>query len=86
MHTPPDCPNYRVRLFLSADLSNSTAYKSSRPPHKWVSVFRDFYDEFVELFRRKHLEIVSEHRGAFDEFKSRPPLLGSGSIDRRCAA
>lgn len=55
---PDGCPKYRVRLFLAADLSNSTAYKSSRNPKEWVPTFREFYSNFSDLFKRKHLQVI----------------------------
>lgn len=56
--SPPDeCPRYRVRLFLAADLSNSTAYKSSRALQDWVPTFRGFYSVFTGLFSRTHLNV-----------------------------
>jgi len=75
MIIPDECPRYRVRLFLSADLGNSTSFKSSHPPHLWAAVFRDFYDSFAQIFKRNHLEIVSERGGEFSSLKDRPPLL-----------
>lgn len=55
---PPECPKYRVRLFLSVDLTNSTSFRSSRPPHSWVPIFRDFYSQFAESFKRNHIEVT----------------------------
>jgi hypothetical protein len=52
-----ECPEYRVRLFLSVDLVGSTAYKSSflgnnqkhqDPNHGWVTRFRRFYQQFPD--------------------------------------
>jgi len=50
--------NYRVRLFLSVDLSGSTAFKNSKSGEsrqgasapKWVTVFQQFYTDFPALF------------------------------------
>lgn len=52
------CADYRVRLFLSVDLSGSTAFKNSETGEKrnggesprWVGVFQDFYKDFPSLF------------------------------------
>lgn len=49
---------YRVRLFLSVDLSGSTAFKNSSsgenrhrgPLPKWVTVFQQFYADFPAFF------------------------------------
>lgn len=64
--TPPECPKYRVRLFLSVDLTNSTAFKSSRAPHVWVPIFRDFYSEFSDTFRRKFIKVVECAKDAIE--------------------
>lgn len=53
--------DYRVRLFLSVDLSGSTAYKNSSSGerrHKgsaprWVTVFQQFYSDFPAFFGRE---------------------------------
>lgn len=76
----PECPKYRVRLFLSVDLTNSTSFKSSRPPHSWVPIFRDFYSQFFETFRRKHIEVVEKaEREISDLNSSQISLLKSSS-------
>ena len=49
---------YRVRLFLSVDLSGSTAFKNSKDgegrktgePPNWVIVFQRFYSDFPSMF------------------------------------
>lgn len=54
-HVPAE---YRVRLFLSVDLSGSTAYKNSssgkdlyeNSAPKWVTVFQQFYADFPAFF------------------------------------
>jgi hypothetical protein len=56
-------PDYRLRLFMAVDLVGSTAFKSSevnqhydklRATPKWVAVFRDFYDEFVNMMTKEY--------------------------------
>jgi len=55
---PSTCPEYRVRLYLSVDLSGSTAYKSSNteidpsssPKPTWVQEFERFYQDFPAQF------------------------------------
>jgi len=50
--------NYRVRLFLSVDLSGSTAFKNSSSGEQrhqdsapqWVTVFQQFYADFPALY------------------------------------
>ena len=49
-------PDYRVRLFLSVDLTGSTAFKS-KPNHssfEWLKAFQHFYGGFPPLFNRKY--------------------------------
>lgn len=56
--------DYRVRLFLSVDLSGSTAFKNSAvgaAPTKgatplWVDAFETFYDKFPAQFHTKYLQ------------------------------
>ena len=53
---------YRVRLFLSVDLSGSTAYKNSGSGEnrhngaapKWVTVFQQFYTDFPDIFKTEY--------------------------------
>lgn len=70
-----DCPQYRVRIFLSVDLSNSTSYKSQRAPHQWVPTFRDFYSEFSDLFRRNHIFEIEELGESVSRLRERKPNL-----------
>ena len=58
-YSPAD---YRVRLFLSVDLSGSTAFKNSElgreidhgASPKWVKVFQKFYTDFPDLFKNSY--------------------------------
>lgn len=49
------CPDYRIRLFLSVDLVGSTAYKSRYDSSvvggypDWLTKFREFYRKFPEF-------------------------------------
>ncbi|HGG64165.1 MAG TPA: hypothetical protein ENK34_06265 [Rhodobacteraceae bacterium] len=67
--SPPDISDprflpaeYRVRLFLSVDLSGSTAFKNSDagehrqdgPTPKWVTVFQQFYTDFPARFKTNY--------------------------------
>jgi hypothetical protein len=53
-----EAAEYRARLFLSVDLSGSTAFKSSKDGEarkagatpNWVTVFQKFYSDFPSLF------------------------------------
>ena len=38
-----------LRLFLSADLAGSTAYKQNTPPEEWQRFFRNFYRQLPAL-------------------------------------
>jgi len=54
--------DYRVRMFLSVDLSGSTAFKNSDSGEdrldgaapKWVTVFQQFYTDFPAFFRTEY--------------------------------
>lgn len=54
--------DYRVRLFLSVDLSGSTAFKNSSKGQdrseglspKWVTVFESFYNDFPDRYRSNY--------------------------------
>lgn len=53
-----EAADYRVRLFLSVDLSGSTAFKNSKDGEalkagatpNWVTVFQKFYTDFPSFF------------------------------------
>lgn len=72
-----------MRLFLSVDLTNSTAFKSARPPHEWVPIFRDFYSQFYETFKRCHIYVIEKAKeeiaditqNHISSLKDRPPLF-----------
>jgi hypothetical protein len=60
MSQPPD---YRLRLFLSADLAGSTAFKAGpgeqpvqaeSPQAQWVLITREFYREFPRLIQQHY--------------------------------
>lgn len=63
---------YRVRIYLSVDLSGSTAFKNSREgialsdgaTPKWVSVFQHFYSTFPSQFRANFLKHQTEAAGS----------------------
>ncbi len=80
MDSPPDDEvyyspaEYRVRLFLSVDLSGSTAFKNSSNGEKihgatpkWVTVFQHFYSDFPNRFRTNYVtqknDLVGTDRG-----------------------
>ncbi len=45
-------PDYRIRLFLSVDLTGSTAFKSKNDSQLWRAAFREFYGRFPQSFER----------------------------------
>lgn len=47
-------PEFRVRVFLSVDLSGSTEYKSKSKDASWIRTFRKFYSQFLQYFRRNY--------------------------------
>lgn len=65
-----DAAEYRVRLFLSVDLSGSTAFKNSKDgaeidgsaSPRWVNVFQKFYsgfpEEYQSTYQRHKTELV----------------------------
>lgn len=64
------CANYRVRLFLSVDLSGSTAFKNSeageqreRASPKWVTTFETFYRDFPAKFRTNYASTKNPQSG-----------------------
>lgn len=59
----PDCPKYRLRLFLSVDLVGSTAFKArfgdsrenaNDPNPVWVAQIRHFYRDFPLILANKY--------------------------------
>lgn len=63
--------DYRVRLFLSVDLSGSTAFKNSqdgeqreRAIPRWVTVFETFYRDFPAKFRSQYQETQTSRSGS----------------------
>lgn len=65
---------YRVRLFLSVDLSGSTAFKNSRggearktgaTPY-WVTVFQKFYSDFPSMFAAEYQQQTNASVGSDD--------------------
>lgn len=62
--------DYRVRVFLSVDLSGSTAFKNSqdgekreRASPKWVTTFETFYRDFPAKFRVNYQEAKNTQSG-----------------------
>lgn len=66
------CPDYRVRLFLSVDLAGSTAYKNvteaeSANPLAWVEAFQDFYRRFPKTFEESYRSLSKDKKRQLDE-------------------
>lgn len=57
-----ELPSYRVRLFLSVDLTGSTAYKHNSKSNnsEWTKVFNDFYKDFPELLKQNYYSVCEE--------------------------
>lgn len=67
------CAKFRVRLFLSVDLSGSTAFKNSRDGEvrdraspKWVTTFETFYRDFPAKFRSTYAAQKTPQSGTDD--------------------
>ncbi|MGC9449718.1 hypothetical protein [Cereibacter johrii] len=64
------CADFRVRLFLSIDLSGSTAFKNSRDGEardraspKWVTIFETFYRDFPAKFQSNYALLKTVQTG-----------------------
>lgn len=70
----PTLPEYRVRLFLSVDLSGSTAFKSNSKDLSWIRVFRSFYSSFYKIYQSEYIKYCEENEGC-KEFAKIPPKI-----------
>jgi len=76
------CPDYRVRLFLSVDLTGSTAFKAKyanereplEPYPIWLNRTRNFYRVFPQVLTRHFGEFTAVLAGAKD-YKDMPPQV-----------
>lgn len=69
-------PDYRVRLFLSVDLTGSTAFKANNNSvFEWRKIFSRFYDEFPTLYVRKFSELCDKLENLKDCEKETAPKL-----------
>ena len=69
-------PEYRVRLFLSADLSGSTAFKTAyQGPISWVPKFKHFYSEFLAQYTARYSDYCLEHEACCGELANELPKL-----------
>jgi hypothetical protein len=66
-----EAADYRVRIFLSVDLSGSTAFKNSKSGEnrdtkaapKWLAVFQHFYTDFPARFQTNYQSALSGQVG-----------------------
>lgn len=69
-------PEYRVRLFLSVDLTGSTAFKHSEyNPLEWLKAFQKFYREFPQILQKEYARIGEESGLSAEERGSGTPKL-----------
>ncbi|MGR3760730.1 hypothetical protein ACUXV3_11460 [Roseobacteraceae bacterium NS-SX3] len=66
-------PDYRIRLFLSVDLTGSTAFKSKNDRSRWRAAFRDFYGRFPRSFEDSFSKKCTEIGGMSQEEKDAKP-------------
>lgn len=69
-------PKYRVRLFLSVDLSGSTAFKNKQTnPRAWVPKFEEFYSEFKGIFAARFAAVCKSNTNLCKDFEVEIPKL-----------
>ncbi len=66
---------FKLRLFLSADISGSTAYKSRSTVYKshsteWASTFRNFFTDFPQTIAEGYAQAFSKEDIASEDFTS----------------
>lgn len=49
--------NWKLRLFTSADLVGSTAYKASKTDSRWAPTFKEFFSEFPSALANAYNEL-----------------------------
>lgn len=70
-------PEYRVRLFLSVDLTGSTAFKHNTANTLiWIKAFKSFYQQFPSMLIKNYRNIATPDRHiSADENKDGHPKL-----------
>lgn len=69
-------PDYRVRLFLSVDLTGSTAFKSkNKSSFDWLKAFQHFYGEFPKMYSKKFSVVCEEIGGIGERERSATPKI-----------
>lgn len=74
--TSYEVPAYRVRLFLSVDLTGSTAFKHSKSsPLEWLKAFQQFYGTFPRKLSELYQQIGQSAGLSDKELESGSPKL-----------
>lgn len=74
--TSYEVPAYRVRLFLSVDLTGSTAFKHSKSsPLEWLKAFQQFYGTFPRKLSEFYQQIGQSAGLSNEELESGSPKL-----------
>jgi len=60
-------PGYRVRLFLSVDLTGSTAFKAKNTSFDWLKEFQKFYGGFPKIFGNKYSTVCKQIHALTDD-------------------
>ncbi len=68
-------PDYRVRLFLSVDLTGSTAFKAKKSSFDWLKEFQKFYASFPDLYSTNYERICSDINGLVNAEKLNTPKV-----------
>ncbi len=68
-------PDYRVRLFLSVDLTGSTAFKSKENSFVWLKAFQLFYGEFPAMFAVEYTRVCEGIGSIHPTEKAAPPQI-----------
>lgn len=69
-------PEYRVRLFLSVDLTGSTAYKHDKSNRfEWIKVFQKFYGDFPKTLTNFYKDIGQKANLSSEEINDGIPKL-----------
>ncbi|WP_170392165.1 hypothetical protein [Ruegeria arenilitoris] len=68
-------PDYRVRLFLSVDLTGSTDFKSKNNSFRWLKAFQLFYDQFPNLYSENFVRVCGDIDGIGPDEKANLPQI-----------
>ncbi|UYT56492.1 hypothetical protein OHI65_21305 [Brucella sp. MAB-22] len=70
-----DAPAYRIRLFLSVDLTGSTDFKSKSKSTAWLKEFQKFYGDFPKTFISIYKDVCASIPQLAAEEKACTPKL-----------